>query len=206
MKIYVAIAMAILSSVAISARNAAEVFTSAPDNIVRLLPQSTRLDMVDYFSFGSSKPSTNSLSGEARVTQLSDKSITAQIDNSVSMQMVVLPQKSDTVFAVITTLSVPFDDSSIKFYSSDWKPLESPLFVLPTYKEWINADGLKKIKDIEIALPFFPIKAQFDPEASTLTLVNNSSEYLGVAASDFKGLLIDKKTFKVVPGKFIPLQ
>ena len=187
-----------------SARTASQFFAQAPDRVLRLLPQSTRLDMLDYFNYGSSKASKNYFEGEARVRSLSDTTVVFDMDNSVNMAMTVIPMKKDTIIALVTTLELPVPDSSIKFYDTDWNQLGRAPLAWPGYDEWLTPEGKKNAAEVRMFLPFVPVKAAFSGDASRLTLSNGASSYL--SAEDFERLrpwLREEIVYDINNGKFV---
>lgn len=184
-------------------RTATDFFTTAPDAIFRLLPQSTRLDMVDYFNYGSSKASDNYFGGQARIKAISEAVVGLEIDKGVEVQLAVIPAKNDTVIAVVTTLALPVADSSVKFYDTKWKELKKPPFTMPEYEDWLTAEGKKNILEAQAYLPFMPVKAAFAPEGDVLVLVNGAEEYLGGdEAEKFRGWLVPSMTYDVKTSRF----
>lgn len=197
--------LALLFAVGVSGRTASDFFTTAPDRVIRVLPQSTRLDMVDYFNYGSSRASENYFGGEARVKGISDAVITVEIDKDVELQLAVLPAKNDTVIAVSTTLLLPVADSSLKFYDTSWKPLGKAPFQIPTYNEWLTKEGQGHIPEISLHLPFMPVAARFNPEANILLLNNGASEYLSKEQfGKFEPWLIGYMSFDISSARFSP--
>lgn len=201
--IIIAIATVVLCASQGFARTVTDFFKSAPDSIIRLLPQATRLDMVDYFNFGSAHYSSNAFNGSALIKAVSDKTLNFKVDKDVSMQLVVLPAKTDTMIALVTTLATPSLDSSIEFFDTDWHRLRAP-FSFPDYKAWLTPEGSKDRVKVEMYLPFIPVSASFDPEASTLLLTNEAPFYLDEL--DYKGLkplLVATKVYDIKDGRFI---
>lgn len=187
----------------ISAKSAVDFFTTAPDNIIRLLPQSTRLDMVDYFTYGSSRASSNYFGGNARVTEITENTVSAEIDKDVTMQVAVIPCGKDSIIALITTVYLPAPDSSIKFYTKEWKPLAKPPFRLPEYKDWLTKTGSMEKEEVMMHLPFMPVSARFNGDASELTLTNNADVYLSNGImKNFEGKIIRQMTYSVKGGRF----
>ena len=185
------------------ARTATEFFTTAPDSVVRLLPQSTRLDMVDYFNYGSKRASQNYFGGDARITSIGDALVSLDVDSDVAMQMAVISAKSDTVLAVVTTLSLPSRDSSVKFYATDWKPLKKAPFSFPDYASWLTADGARNQGDIELFMPFIPVYASFNDDATELILQNKADEYLDKTTyEELAPLMTGEKVYSTSPAKF----
>ncbi|GEM_PF-4736681 len=202
---YIALVCAALSfAVQGQARTAADFFKSAPEGRIALLPAAARLDMIDYFDFGSDHDSKNALNGLARLTRMADTEMAFVVDNDIDMQLVVLPVKNDTMLAVVTTIHSPVADSSIEFFDSSWNRLRRAPFVMPAYKDWLTAEGKRDPTPVEMYLPFLSVKASFDADARQLTLENMAGEYLD--EQDYKkvkDLIIPQKKYDVSAGRFV---
>lgn len=165
--------------------SAADLFTSAPQNVFPLLDQNTRLDMVDYYKNGMSTPSQNSLDGRSLITEMSPASLTVKMTDSSAMQIMELKGSKGTVVALISTVATPGLDSNIKFFDSDWKPLPTEsYFVKPGWKEWLTDSGRQNQDEVTMQVPFMLASYRIDPESGTLTLTNNLSHFLDKALYD----------------------
>lgn len=165
--------------------SAADLFTSAPQNVFPLLDQNTRLDMVDYYKNGMSTPSQNSLDGRSLITEMTPASLTVKMTDSSAMQIVELKGPKGSVVALISTVATPGLDSNIKFFDSDWKPLSTEsYFVKPGWKEWLTDSGLQNQDEVTMQVPFMLASYRIDPESGTLTLTNNLSHFLDKALYD----------------------
>jgi len=185
-------------------RTATDFFKSAPDTLIRLLPQSVRLDMMDYFNFGSTHSSPNAFNGPAHMRSVSDAAISFDVDRDVNMQIAVIPTKNDTVLAVVTTLNLPALDSSIEFYDSSWNRLPKAPFVMPGYVEWLSPEGHDDRTKVEMYLPFVPVSASFEPDCKTLLLTNEAFKYMEELDYDkIKHLIVGSMLYDVVNGQFI---
>lgn len=165
--------------------SAADLFTSAPQNVFPLLDQNTRLDMVDYYKNGMSTPSQNSLDGRSLITEMTPASLTVKMTDSSAMQIMELKGSKGTVVALISTVATPGLDSNIKFFDSDWKPLPTEsYFVKPGWKEWLTDRGRQNQDEVTMQVPFMLASYRIDPESGTLTLTNNLSHFLDKALYD----------------------
>ncbi len=165
--------------------SAADLFTSAPQNVFPLLDQNTRLDMVDYYKNGMSTPSQNSLDGRSLITEMTPASLTVKMTDSSAMQIMELKGSKGTVVALISTVATPGLDSNIKFFDSDWKPLPTEsYFVKPGWKEWLTDSGRQNQDEVTMQVPFMLASYRIDPESGTLTLTNNLSHFLDKALYD----------------------
>lgn len=204
-KVLIILCLAVLAIQGLPARTARDFFVAAPDDVLRLLPQSTRLDMLDYFEFGSTRPSLNSYGGEARMTSLADATLSFDTDKDVHMQLALIPTaKSDTLLALITTLRMPTADSDIRFFSTDWQPIAQAPFEMPGYADWLSPRGISTREDVQAELPFMPISAGFDPEAKVLRLTNEALDYLDKSRADsISPMIVESKVYDLADGKFI---
>ena len=197
--------MALAAWLGATARTARDFFVAAPDDVMPLLPQSVRLDMLDYFAFGSTRPSTNAFGGEARMTALSDAVLAFDTDKDVNVQIAVIPTaKSDTLLALVTTLRMPVADSDVQFFTTGWEPAPKAPFSMPTYAEWLSAEGLRHSDDVHPELPFMPVSAEFDPEARMLMLSNQAPEYLDKSRRDsIAPRIVASRVYDITDGKFM---
>lgn len=156
----------------------AAVFADAPAAVFPTIDRMTRLDMLDYFNSGSDKPSKNALAGNARVLSLSDSQITVETSGAQTVEISLLPQKSDTLLVVVTTIKTPVADSSVDVYTSAWKPAGTGRFTAPGLEQWMLPEAKDQKEDLENLYPFTLTSATFDPQTGVLTLTNNLGEYL----------------------------
>lgn len=177
-KVLLASALLLLGVATAGARRAADFFTSAPDRVMRLLPQATRLDMLDYHRYGSDRPSKNQFDGSAVLIDESDAVVSFQVDKDVTMQVAMLASPSDTVIALVTTLRLPVADSSLEFFSTDWKPMGKTPASMPAYADWLTPEGASRADEVNVSLPFIPATASFNSDATVLTITNESPFFL----------------------------
>lgn len=170
-------AVVILTAAGAAARTAGEIFADAPDDVIKLLPQSTRLDMLDYYRYGSDKASDNMFGGDARVLNETAADIRWQTSDRADMQLVVLTAANDTVLAVVETLRTPVPDSRITFYTADWRPAKAPV-TMPSRTDWLTDEGRRHADELAVVLPFDLAEANFDLDDSRLVITNNARTYL----------------------------
>lgn len=171
----VAAAMALVPGIAVDARTAADFFVSAPDEVLPLLPQNTRLDMLDYFSSGLATPSPNATRGRARIMLNEPAKLQAELSRDSNIQIALFTAEKDTVVAVIETVLTPVADSSVSFYDTSWNllaltmPSLTPLDFVP--------ESLKK-EAAEAELPDVVFgRIDFNPETGYLTVNNTTAGY-----------------------------
>lgn len=152
-------------------------FTSAPASVFPLIDKNTRLDMVDYYKSGLSTPSSNRLDGHSVITALTPTSLSAQLSDASTAQLVLLKAGNDTIIALVNTVATPGLDSTLKFYSSDWKPLPvANYFKAPTWDDWV-ASG-HSTAEVTAYTPFMLASYEIEPESGVLKASNNLSTFL----------------------------
>ena len=169
--------MVCFSSIA-EAKPIRELFADEPDDIFILLSKSTRLDMLDYFDVGKMVTVENSLSAGKKVSHLlkvTDSSIDVAMTKSSQVSMTLLTSaKADSVIAVVKTYQLPYFDSQISFYDTNWTKLNtSKYFEEPTVKSFIVPGTDKKmvneiLQTVKFSLISYSIE-QADNGAITLT-------------------------------------
>lgn len=173
---------------AISARalTAVEAFEQAPASVFPTLDRLTRLDMVDYYTAGSDRPSKNKLGGSARITELSPTLLTVQTSDVSTHTIHLLPRHSpsDTIIMVISTLKTPTPDSAVKFYTAAWKPIEKGLFLAPNLNDWVRPESSISAAEMANYVPYNLATATFVPGTGELTINSNFLNYIPSDVSD----------------------
>lgn len=153
--------------------------TTAPASVLPTLPQTTRLDMIDYYDSGIEKNSLNQLEGETRITSLEDRILTMTNGKASEITIAVLPAGKKELIMVINSLSTPAIDSSVDFYDSKWNRLNrSKLLPEPTLKDWTGKLSADERLDIENALPFIMTDISYDPASGILTMTPTFKDYV----------------------------
>jgi hypothetical protein len=157
---------------------ASKLFASAPASVMPLLTRNTRLDMIDYFSVGSTTTSKNAMQGQSRITALTPMSLSAVVTSSSECQLALLPMRGDTAVVYIETVHTPAPDSRVAVYDRNWKPLAKASFAMPQLSAWLTKEGAKNADMVNGLAPFMLASAAYSPETQTLTLTNHLAEFL----------------------------
>lgn len=168
-------AVALASGIAVEARTAADFFVSAPDEVLPLLPQNTRLDMLDYFSSGLATPSPNATRGRARIMLNEPTKLQAELSRDSNIQIALFPAERDTVVAVIETVLTPVADSSVSFYDTSWNLLALAMPSL-TPLDFVPESLKKEAAGTELPDVVFG-RIDFNPETGCLTVNNTTAGY-----------------------------
>ncbi|MDL2257030.1 DUF3256 family protein [Bacteroidales bacterium OttesenSCG-928-I14] len=106
-------------------------FISMPDSLGLNLEISRRLDLIDLYEAGMAATTKNSLNGEVKLDVNKDNYVRI-INENQTVEIVLLSLINESqVICIIETLCSGICDSNIKFFSTNWKPLNSSLFFTP---------------------------------------------------------------------------
>lgn len=160
---------------------AADFFSRAPIDIVSQLSEISRLDMIDYFTNGSTVKSENRLGRKVGIKALSDKQIVWQDEDSIVTSLTVLPKvksaKSDTLLLLISTINGSMPDSEVHYFDKNWKPLSGNDLPNPKLKDWLRVGDKKTIAEVESSIPFILSTAEFDADGDTLVITSRMGDY-----------------------------
>ena len=114
----------ILLSLSVNAQDINSVFISMPDSLSPLLTKVNRQDFADFLSSGMKAVVKNRFEGKSEMLKLTDTYLKLKATSSSSEEMKLLPlNDSVNVVCVVKTYAGPAEDSSVSFYSTDWKEL-----------------------------------------------------------------------------------
>ena len=172
------------------AQEAKTCFVNMPDSLT-LLTAVNRADCIDFLESNMKAEVTNRLNGKSTMTVLTPDYIHVQTTAQSTWQMKLLTVNDTTkVICTITTVSAPASDSHIRFYTTDWKELDSSSFLpaLPTLEEFITAtdteDESYAYRDARRQADILFLKAELSPTAETLTLILTTPEYMEKEAAE----------------------
>lgn len=143
-----------------------EAFRRLPLEIVDMLTQSTRLDMMDYLDADSLWHAANTLGGESWIESATPDLMTVRLTPVSKLQMAFLPRlkaSDPQLLAVAYTIGSRSDldpeaaDTQLWFFDSSMKPLEvKRFFTQPRLKDFFSfPKGAKTtMREMEEAIPF----------------------------------------------------
>ncbi len=163
-----------------------EAFVSAPRNVITAIDSLTRLDMLDYYTSGSTVASRNAFGGDASVKSFTDESITIGTTTSSDVAISLLPAGRDTMLLVINTLALPTPDSYAVVYKSDWTKGAKKLQPVNhnDLSLWVTPESRTRMSEIENLVPFVP--AIYNYSDGVLTVTNTLGRLL--SADDYKAV------------------
>lgn len=111
-----------------------EVFTQMPDSMLPYLSRNNKLDLIDFIDSGMTAEVTNEFDDKTILEKLTDNYLYLKLSPASRIEMKLLPyaNKTDSVNSVIcalTSFGEEAVESSIKFYTPQWLPIdiENPL-------------------------------------------------------------------------------
>lgn len=117
--------------------------------------------------------------GQSRITRLEPQTLAVEMTGASDYQLALLGEGRDSLVMLITTVKTPAPDSRVDFYKSDWTKLgTNSYFKKPELSEWLTASGRDNIDDVNTFVPFLLVSYSYDPATATLTLTNNTSQFL----------------------------
>ena len=175
--------LGISSSFSVGAQEAKTVFVNIPDSLCPLLSSVNRADCIDFIESKMKAQVENRFGKKSEMTDLSKDYIRMQMSAQSTWQMKVLALNDSTnVICTVSTVCAPACDSSIHFYTDDWKPLTTSLFItLPLMDDFLNAPdsaGVYEFDEARRSADMLLMKADFNKENTELTLTLTTPDYM----------------------------
>ncbi|WP_455997949.1 DUF3256 family protein [Phocaeicola barnesiae] len=198
-------------SISLQAQNMKELFVAMPDTLVPLLTKVNREDFGDFLASKMKAEVRNRFGKTSEMTELTDDYLYLKMTSVSSMEMKLLPlNDSLKVVCVIQTYQAPVADSKVRFYDTDWKPLEASRFIdLPadslffrTPANKVQADSLQNLRThTDISLQ----EARLSADNRTLLFRYTTPDYLDKATSANLQAYLIRKPLRYVweNGRFI---
>ncbi len=176
-------AVGLFVSTALQAQEAKTLFVNMPDSLSPLLTKVNREDCIDFLESKMKAQVENRFGKKSEMSDLGKDYIRMQMSAQSTWQMKVLALNDSTnVICTVSTACAPACDSSIHFYTDDWKPLpESRFITLPVMADFLNAPDSTGIYDFDEACRSADIllmKADFNRENTELTVTLATPEYM----------------------------
>ena len=111
-----------------------EAFKQAPQSLMPYLTENDRLDLIDFLDSGMKAEVTNQLGGKSELLRLTDRFLSLKLSQGLSMKMRLLDtaQPVDSVSQVIclvSTYGIDCRESTVQFYSLQWRQLPAVDYV-----------------------------------------------------------------------------
>lgn len=173
----------LFSFASLQAQEAKTLFVNIPDSLYPLLTKVNRADCIDFLESKMKAQVDNRFGQKSEMTDLGKDYIRMQMTSEITWQMKLLALNDTTnIICTVATACAPACDSSIRFYTTDWKPLlASDYITLPVMDDFLvtpdsthiyNFDEARRSADILL------IKADFNKENTALTLTLATPDYM----------------------------
>lgn len=177
------IATGIFTLTSVRAQNAKQLFVGMPDSIAPLLTSVNRADCIDFLESKMKAQVDNRFGSKSEMTELGKDYIHMQMTPQSVWQMKLLAlNDSMNVVCVINTACAPACDSSVLFYTPDWKPLSTSDFItFPSLDDFLTAPDSTAIYAFEEAhrsADILLMKADLNKENTELTVTLTTPEYM----------------------------
>ncbi|WP_308746151.1 DUF3256 family protein [uncultured Bacteroides sp.] len=171
------------SLTSLQAQEAKTLFVNMPDSLSPLLTKVNRADCVDFLESKMKAQVENRFGKKSEMTELGKDFIRMQMSPQATWQMKVLALNDTTnVICTVATACAPACDSSIRFYTTDWKPLtESPFITLPVMADFLNTPdsaGVYVFDEARRSADMLLMKADFNKENTELTVTFTTPDYM----------------------------
>ncbi len=142
-------AVGLFASTALWAQEAKTLFVNMPDSLSPLLTKVNREDCIDFLESKMKAQVENRFGKKSEMTDLSKDYIRMQMSSQSTWQMKVLALNDSTnVICTVSTACAPACDSSIRFYTDDWKPLTASLYItLPVMGDFLNTSDCLSLEE-----------------------------------------------------------
>ena len=147
---------AMFCTVAAKAQNMEKLFGEMPDSIVPVMSKTNRLDCIDFFKSKMTSNVQNIYNGKSRISDLTENFLVLQPTTSSQVEMRTYEvEGKGRIIAVAYTYMAPAKETTLAFYDTNWKKLQTADFIsLPQKNEFIiksdtaNSEKLEKAKGI----------------------------------------------------------
>lgn len=154
--------------VTMMAQQVRKMWVNMPTSIAGSLEKSTRQELLDLKEMKKKAVISGPLGEECSIDTLTADYLSARLSDVSTLQMKMLPTSSgDSLLCLVQTYTGPLPESSISFYTPDWKALPMPSMHL----------------DVDLQRPdtmtqddFSKLQALFDPKLISFTLSPSNKE------------------------------
>ena len=160
-------------------------FINMPDSLSALLTQVNREDFFDFLDSNMKAEVNNRLEGKSEMTRLSDDFLEVKMTTKSTYQLKVLHTNDGTdVLCAVSTVCGSACDSHIRFFTTDWQPLDAAIYLpkLPTLQSFLKplpGDASYAFRDIYRQVDMLLMKAELSPDNTQLTFTFTTPDYLG---------------------------
>jgi len=158
------------------------------DSLSPLLTSVNRADCIDFLESKMKAEVTNRFEGKSEMTAFSSDYISMQVTPQSSWQMKLLATSDTTkLICVVSTACAPACDSSVRFYTTDWKELPASSYLtLPVSDDFLDLpDSLQsyEVRDAAEQADMLLMKAVLSAENDSLVFTFTTPDYMDKEAA-----------------------
>lgn len=182
-------------------------FVAMPDSVLPLLTKTNRMDCIDFLDSNMKAEVKNRFNNTSELKVLTKDYLELQLTSQSSVEMKLLPMNDSVkVVCMVHTVCGPVCDSEITFYDTQWKQLPSKNFItLPEVDRfyYLNTNE-ESFATVRKAADMYLMKANLSSEASTLTFIYTTPDYLSKEDREKLELYLRKEpiVYQWVEGRF----
>ena len=157
-----------------------EVFVKMPDELIVLLEEAWRKDLVDLYKSGKPAVLENTMQGKSVLYKLTDRYLKLQTTELSVVELKLLPLVNNTyIICLIQTVYGPVADSRVSFYTTEWQRLPAENILPPVTGDlfW-KEDADQEALDYLSRLDMFLVKYSLSEENESLTAEYTTPLYL----------------------------
>ena len=184
-------------------------FVNMPDSLSLFLTSVNRADCIDFLESKMKAKVENRFGKESEMTDLTKDYIRMQMSSQSNWQMKLLALNDTTqVICMVSTVCAPACDSSIRFYSTEWKELPVADFIAawPKMDDFIltpDSASIYEFEDARLKADMFLMKMDLSKTDTSLTFTFATPEYMETeAAEELKPFLRRPIVYGWKDGKF----
>lgn len=173
----------LFSITAMQAQEAKTLFINMPDSLSPLLTKVNRADFIDFLGSKMKAQVENRFGQQSEMTDLTDDYIRMQLTPETTWQMKVLALNDSTrVICSVSTACGPACDSSIRFYTTDWKTLTTDPFIkLPEMNDFLiapDSTAIYEYDEARRAADILLMKVDLNKDNTELTVTLATPDYM----------------------------
>lgn len=181
--------ISVLSLTSLQAQEAKTLFVNLPDSLSPLLTKVNREDCIDFLESNMKAQVDNRFGKKSEMTELGKDYIRMQMSEQTTWQMKVLALNDSTnVICTVSTACAPACDSSIRFFTTDWKELPTSTYItFPAMNDFLNAPDSTEIYAYDEArrsADILLLKADFNKDNTELTVTLATPDYMSNEAAE----------------------
>lgn len=183
MKIYLLFVCLSLFTTLTNAQEAKDLFVNMPDSFTPLLTATNKADFIDFLESNMKAEVKNKFENISEMTDLSADFIHIKMTEQSSWQMKLLNiNDSTSVICIVSTACAPACDSSVQFFTPDWKEVPANTYIeLPALNDFIQSPEISDPTDFNnllLKMDMLLMQAGLSKEDNTLTFAITTPQYM----------------------------